>query len=83
MQSDRYFGLIFTKTELYSRMSVTQPRTKFDGHMSTGNRVVPNDLSDRRTDGRTHMTKLIVDFRHFANAPENPKEASFRIRAVG
>jgi len=24
------------------------------------------------TDGRTHMTKLIVDFRNFANAPKKP-----------
>jgi len=54
MQSDRYFGIIFIKTELYSRMSVTQPRTKFDEHMSTGNRVVPNGWSDGRTDGWTN-----------------------------
>jgi hypothetical protein len=25
--------------------------------------------TDRQTDGRTHMTKLIVDFRNFAKAP--------------
>jgi hypothetical protein len=28
---------------------------------------------DRRTDGRTDMTKLIVAFRYFANAPKNNK----------
>ena len=27
--------------------------------------------ADRRTDRRTDMTKLIVDFRNFANAPKN------------
>jgi len=26
--------------------------------------------ADKRTDGRTDMRKLIVDFRHFANAPK-------------
>jgi len=83
MQSDRSFRPIFTKTELYSRMSVTEPRSKFDEHMSTGTRVVPKGQSVERTDGRTHMTKLIIDFRHFANAPENPKQASFRIRSLG
>ena len=27
--------------------------------------------ADRRTEGQTHMTKLIVAFRNFANAPKN------------
>jgi hypothetical protein len=27
--------------------------------------------TDGRTDGQTHMTKLIVVFRNFANAPKN------------
>jgi hypothetical protein len=27
--------------------------------------------ADRRTDGRTDMTKLVVAFRNFANAPKN------------
>jgi hypothetical protein len=27
--------------------------------------------TDRRTDGQTDMTRLIVAFRNFANAPEN------------
>ena len=27
---------------------------------------------DGRTDGRTDMTKLLVDFRNFANAPKKP-----------
>jgi len=29
--------------------------------------------ADRRTDGPTDMTKLIVAFRNFANAPKNDK----------
>jgi hypothetical protein len=27
--------------------------------------------ADRRTEGQTHMTELIVAFRNFANAPKN------------
>jgi hypothetical protein len=27
--------------------------------------------ADRRTAGRTHTTKLITDFRNFANVPKN------------
>jgi hypothetical protein len=27
--------------------------------------------ADRETEGQTDMTKLIVDFRNFANAPKN------------
>jgi len=80
MQSDRYFRLIFTKNELYSRTSVTKPRTKFEGHMSNGTRVVPNGRSVGWKDEQTHMKKLLVDFR---NAPENPKQTSLRIRASG
>jgi len=34
---------------------------------SVGGRVVPC----RQTDGQTDMTKLIVGFRNFANAPKN------------
>jgi hypothetical protein len=35
--------------------------------MSSGSRVFPCGQTDRRTD----MTKLIVAFRNFANAPKN------------
>jgi hypothetical protein len=34
-------------------------------------RIVPCGQMDRRLDGRTDMTKLIVTFRNFANAPKN------------
>jgi hypothetical protein len=53
MENDRYFCPIFTKTELYLRMSVTESRTKFDGHVSTGNRILPNGRSVGRSVGRT------------------------------
>jgi hypothetical protein len=33
--------------------------------------VVPRSLTDKWTDGRTAMSKLIVSFRDFANAPKN------------
>ena len=39
---------------------------KFHENPSSGNRVVPCG----RSDGRTDMTKLIVVFLSFANAPE-------------
>jgi len=32
-----------------------------------------------RTDGRTHITKLIVDFRSFANAPKIVKYITYTI----
>jgi type III secretion system FlhB-like substrate exporter len=39
---------------------------KFNENSSSGSRVVQC--------GQTHMTKLIVDFRNFANAPINENE---------
>jgi hypothetical protein len=36
-----------------------------------GRRVVPWGRTDRQTDRPTDMTKLIVAFRNFANAPKN------------
>jgi hypothetical protein len=42
---------------------------KFYPSPSSGSRVVPCGQADRRTD----MTKLVVPFRNFANAPKNWK----------
>ena len=48
---------------------------KFYGNPSIGSRVVPCGQSDRkmdgRADGRVDVTKLIVAFRNFANAPKS------------
>jgi len=47
------------------------PNTKFHENPSSGSRVVPCGWADGRIDGQTEMTKLIVAFRNFANAPKN------------
>jgi hypothetical protein len=41
---------------------------------SSGSRVVPCGQTDGRTDGRTDMTKLVIGFRNFANAPKNESQ---------
>jgi hypothetical protein len=38
--------------------------------------------ADRRTEGRTEMTKLIVAFRNFAKAPKNSSEEFTVLRAA-
>jgi hypothetical protein len=43
----------------------------FHENSSSGSRIVPCGLADRRIHARTDMTKLIVAFRSFANAPKN------------
>ena len=45
-------------------------------HPSCGNRVVPCGRTDGRTDRKADMTKIMVAFRNFANAPRN-KELSW------
>jgi hypothetical protein len=56
--------------EIYSNM-------KFHENPNSGVRIVTCGRTDRRTekrtDGQTYMTKLIVTFRNFANAPKNGK----------
>jgi len=52
---------------------------KFNENAFSGNRAVPWEQTDRqthrpadrRTDGQTDMTKLIVAFLNFANVPQN------------
>jgi hypothetical protein len=46
---------------------------KFNKNPSSGSRVVPCGQMDGQTERRMDMTKLIVAFRNFANAPENIK----------
>ena len=56
---------ILMKLEFYCQIFVKSSHTKFYENPSSGSRVVPR--------GRTDMTKLIVTFRNFANAPKNQK----------
>jgi len=44
---------------------------KFHKNPSNWSRVVPCGRMGGRTDRRANMTKLIVGFRNFANAPKN------------
>ena len=44
--------------------------TKFHKNPSIESRVVTCGQTDRRMDGRTDMTQLIVAFRRVTNAPE-------------
>jgi hypothetical protein len=44
---------------------------KFHENLFSGKRVVPCGRTDKRTDRRTSMTKLIATLRNFANAPKN------------
>jgi hypothetical protein len=53
------------KLNFLDRFSKKFSNIKFHGNLSSGSRVVPCG----RTDGQ--MTKLIVVFRNFANAPKN------------
>jgi len=39
--------------------------------------------ADRQTDGRTDMTKLLVAFRNFANAPKNESNTGLFKMIVG
>ena len=48
--------------------SKTYSNIKFHENPSSGSTAVPCE----RTDGQADMTKLIVAFRHFANAPKSP-----------
>jgi hypothetical protein len=44
---------------------------RFHGNPSSWSRLVPCEQTDRQTDEQTDMTKLVVTFRIFANAPKN------------
>ena len=55
--------LILMKLEFSRQISEKSPNIKFHENPSSGSRVVPC--------GQTDMTKLIVAFRNFVNAPKN------------
>jgi len=46
---------------------------KFHKNPSSGSPAVPYGRTVGRTDGQTDMTKFIVAFRNFANAPKNQR----------
>ena len=55
------------KLEFFRRIFEESSNIKFYQNPSTGSRVIPCG----QTDGQTDITKLIVAFRNFANAPKN------------
>ena len=59
------------KVEIYQQSFEKYSSTKFNKNPSSGSRVVPCGQTDGRRDKQTDMTKLIVAFRSFANAPKN------------
>jgi len=44
----------------------------FHENLPIESRILASGQTDRQTDGQRDMTKLIVAFRNFANAPKNP-----------
>jgi len=67
VESTRYSCQILTKIKYSRQIFEKYSRTKFHENQFIGSQVVPC----RRTDGRTDMTKLLVAFRNFADAPKN------------
>jgi len=71
MQSSHYSSQILTKLELSQQIFKKYSNTKF---YSYGSQVLPCGRRDTQTDGRTKrktdITKLMVAFRNFANAPK-------------
>jgi len=57
------------KPEFYVQISTKSSNVLLQKNPSSGSWVVPCGKTDRQTDGRTHMTKLIVPFRSTANPP--------------
>jgi len=57
----------FHETRIFSIFFLKYSNTIFHENPSSGSRVFPC----RQTDGRAEMTKPIVAFRNFANAPKN------------
>jgi hypothetical protein len=62
----------------FSRQIFEKPSDiKFHENIFRASRVVPCGQTDGQTDGRTGITKLIVAFRYFVNAPKMVVLASF------
>jgi hypothetical protein len=62
----RLFVSDFNETLIFSEVFEKYANIKFHENPSSGSRIVPCG----GTDGRADMTKLIVAFRNFANAPK-------------
>jgi len=45
---------------------------KFHETPSSGSQIFSSGQTNRRTDRQTHLTKLRVAFRNYANAPNKP-----------
>ena len=65
------------KLELSQQSFEKRSNIKFHQNPSHGSRGVPCGHTNRQKDGRTDMTKLIVAFRNFANAPTNRQTVEF------
>jgi hypothetical protein len=57
----------FNENQLSQQIFEKSPNIKFHKNPSSGSQVVPCERKDRRT----VMTKLIVAYRNFVNAPKN------------
>jgi hypothetical protein len=68
MKSTHYYCLILLKLEFIERLS---KNTQVSNFMKIHPVEVELLHTEGRTDGRTNMTKLIVVFCNFANAPKN------------
>jgi len=71
MYSTLYSYSILKKLEFYRQIFEKPSYDKFHENPFSGSQVVPPGRTDERKDRRTDMTKLIVAFRNFANAPKN------------
>jgi hypothetical protein len=76
------------KLEFSGLNSETWANINFRGIPSSGSRVVQRKQTARQEDrhrqieGRRDMTKLIVAFRNFANAPTNKKLHNFQLNVT-
>jgi len=59
------------KLGLFGQVFEKNLNIKFHENPSSGNHVVPCRWTDRQTEKQAGVTKLIVAFRNFANAPIN------------
>ena len=78
MLSTRYSCHILIKLEFSQQIFRKSSNIKCKENSSSGSRVAPYG----RKDGEANMTKLIVAFRDFANAPKNEYTSKHPIEQV-